>query len=200
MESYRDELYHHGVKGMKWGVRRSRLQLGYRRPEKLTAGKNDTAVTKRAKSDYNKLSDSEFRMKYGNSKKGYAKRVAKSATGDPYADRRAKMTKTDRGKKRFDKAVDKEADYMTSVNQANKAKKVNDSRSTGSKIASTLLLGSRGNTAYNNLRATGSSKKGAALTLALLGTEGSMKYAERSYKNSGEGKRYKAKTKKMYYK
>lgn len=34
METNFNELYHHGVKGMKWGVRRSKEQLGYKRIRK----------------------------------------------------------------------------------------------------------------------------------------------------------------------
>ena len=95
MDNDTDELCHHDVKGMKRGVRRTPFQLR-RHPKKLSVGKNDTAVTKRVKNDYNRLSDGEFKRKYQVSKVRYAKRVAKSASGDPFADRRAKMTKSDR--------------------------------------------------------------------------------------------------------
>ena len=95
MDNDTDELCHHSVKGMKLGVRRTPLQLR-RHPKKLSIGKNDTAVTKRVKNDYNRLSDDDFKRKYQVSKVRYAKRVAKSASGDPFADRRAKITKSDR--------------------------------------------------------------------------------------------------------
>lgn len=140
------ELYHYGVKGMKWGVRKIRghagpgiyltrkrqlagdkkdleylnkgghLSIGLTKkrqaaydakdrarlesriarneaklsnksksgtPSQLEYSKSDSAITKKAKLDYNSMSDSEFMKKYQVSKKTYAKRVAKY--GDPYA-------------------------------------------------------------------------------------------------------------------
>lgn len=46
-----EELYHHGVKGMKWGVRRTKAQLGYKTsPKKKKRSSNDdNAVVKTAK-------------------------------------------------------------------------------------------------------------------------------------------------------
>lgn len=72
--TYSNELYHHGIKGMKWGVRRTPEQLGY--------NKSDSPVTKKVKRDYNEMSNEQFAAKYKVSKNKYAKRVEKY--GDPY--------------------------------------------------------------------------------------------------------------------
>lgn len=69
-----NELYHHGIKGMKWGVRRTPAQLGHL--------KGDSSVTRKVKDDYNKMSDPQFKSKYRVSKGTYARRVEKY--GDPY--------------------------------------------------------------------------------------------------------------------
>ena len=54
------------------------------RPDRLVINASDSAVTKRAKKDYNNLSDQEFMNKYQTSKSTYAKRADKY--GDPYMD------------------------------------------------------------------------------------------------------------------
>ena len=72
-----DELTHWGVLGMKWGVRKDK-----QRAVTLSPDPKDSSVTKKVKKDYNQMSDSDFRKKYGASKDLYAKRVSKY--GDPY--------------------------------------------------------------------------------------------------------------------
>jgi hypothetical protein len=78
-----DELYHFGIKGQKWGLRRFQNEDGTLTPEgKMRYLKTDSAVTKRVKKDWNTMSDKEFMAKYRGSKKTYLKRVRKY--GDPY--------------------------------------------------------------------------------------------------------------------
>ena len=81
---YIDDNYlaHHGIKGMRWGVRHER--------KKMSIDPKDTAVTKRVKNDYNNLSDAEFKQKYKGSKRTYARRVRKY--GDPYQYRKEHPT------------------------------------------------------------------------------------------------------------
>lgn len=70
MESSSTELYHYGVLGMKWGVRKDPYN-----------SRNDSAKTKQAKRDLEQMSDQEFMNKYSVSKQTYRKRVEKY--GDP---------------------------------------------------------------------------------------------------------------------
>ena len=86
MQNNELELQHWGIKGMKWGVRRYQNKDGSLTPagkkRYLDINDSDSDVTKKAKEDYNNMSDQEFMRKYQVSKDRYAKRVDKY--GDPY--------------------------------------------------------------------------------------------------------------------
>lgn len=87
-----NELYHHGIKGQRWGIRRFQNEDGsltsagrkrYKVGDKMdTNDPNDSAVTRKVKRNYNEMTDKEFVNRYKVSKKTYMKRVNKY--GDPY--------------------------------------------------------------------------------------------------------------------
>ena len=87
-----NEFNHHGIKGMRWGVRRYQNEDGsltsagkkrYKSGDRMNdKDPSDSATTRRVKKDYNSMTDLEFRSKYQTSKETYCKRV--NRYGDPY--------------------------------------------------------------------------------------------------------------------
>lgn len=105
---YRNYLRHHGVKGMRWGIRHDK----YRKGDKMrTDIKEDSSITKRVKNDYNNMTDQEFLAKYKVSKDRYRKRVNKY--GDPYMN--SPMAKL--GKKISEKNKAKKEKYTTAYDR-----------------------------------------------------------------------------------
>lgn len=127
MDFLENELYHHGIKGQRWGIRRFQNEDGsltsagrkrYEVGDKMDANDpNDSSVTRKVKRNYNEMTDKEFMNRYKVSKKTYMKRVNKY--GDPYmnsplAKMGKKLTEQKQEKrKRAVESIQKDIDYFS---------------------------------------------------------------------------------------
>lgn len=121
---YNNQLQHHGIKGMHWGVRRFQNEDGtltaqgrrrYQKGEKMDENdSSDSKTTRKVKHDYNTMSDSQFLRKYKASKETYRKRVNKH--GDPLNTKKQRLLT--RQEDKFYKQVDKVQGLNRQINKA----------------------------------------------------------------------------------
>lgn len=164
--NYTDELYHHGVKGMKWGVRRKRNKAA------------KEAGDKAAKEVINKYRNSPEGRKLGSARKAMneASKARKAAMEKSLYETAGPMNKKywEREFARRDKAA---AEKKGRQEFRTKRSDFSKSRTTGSKVATFLLAGPLGNRTYNSVRTAGGSKEGAIAVTALASLAGPLGHA-----------------------
>ena len=157
-----NELYHHGIKGQKWGVRR------FQNP--------DGSLTEAGKSRYYDVASS-YDARYNYASEKYARKMEKRAEK---WQKKADEAKADKdlewaGSQEYAKKAQKKADrYKLKAEAQQKANedrlKLDSKMKTSKQVVQNILYGSLGGTAYRNAIARGATKGRARAEAILAGT------------------------------
>lgn len=151
IENYNNELYHYGVKGMKWG---------HRKAQKYESKASTARESAKEWREIGKNKAAKYEAK-GKAKK--AERIKSKYNS------KAKQDLAD-AKNYENKAKVKNAEANFQKNQA----KAGAARSRGAKLATNILAGPYANRTYNSVLAAGGTKTGARVVTALVSTGGPM--------------------------
>ena len=143
------ELYHYGVKGMKWGVRRSRDVGSSTGSRKQITTKSDVAAAKKAmkaaRKDYNKAFNKAYNRAFAAYSPSKKHREANDQRWDDAFDKGAKYCEAKKNyktmKKNYKKCVDEESKKILAGESF--ANKVWDLYTGGHKIQSELNINLR---------------------------------------------------------
>lgn len=136
------ELYHHGVKGMKWGVRKKQYNKDFNKASKYSRRHPISQyISKTARAESDKRWD-----------RAIASAGKSNETARAYKNAKAEYKQTRKQGK---------SEFKTF------RKIVSSSRSTGAKLATNVLAGPFANRTYNSVIAAGGSRTGARVVTAL---------------------------------
>ena len=154
------ELYHHGVKGMKWGVRKARSNVADKK-----------AALKTAKKEYNKSFNKAYNRALGAYSPIKKRREENAARWKDVADKAKVLDSAKKDYKTARVDAKKKSDNAKAEFKAQR-RSVSEKRRFGNKLATNLLAGAFANRTYNSVIAAGGTKNGARVATALASIGG----------------------------
>jgi hypothetical protein len=151
-QDYNAELYHYGVKGMKWGHRKAQPQSDLQKAR---------SNVKAANKAYNKSYNDAYRYSRRHAISQYTNKNRQKESDLRWDKAMSDARAVNTAKKEYKQIKSQKKAEFTSARQ-----NVSKSRSTGAKIATNILAGPFANRTYNSVIAAGGTKTQARVVTA----------------------------------